>query len=109
MFGKEKKVIGVTTGILKNVSEKEINFAVAHELAHHIKNHNIVKILTTTLMGGGELLIQFFSSLTPGWALVFLGLRVARSFIYQKQEYEADEVAYQLLRENGINPDGGLS
>ncbi len=108
---KEKKYIGVTTGLLKKCSKDEINFAIAHELSHHRNNDIVVSFFTKVfgkLFKSGLGLIKTFKSGSVLGFLASLAIEVGIKFLLKKQELRADKDAFHYLKEAGLNPSGGL-
>lgn len=106
----QKKAIGVTDKFLKRFNLDELNFAIAHEIAHHRKSHNSVRFWTELLTRSG---FQLFSSLgiLTGWT-GFLTAGVVQLFkkkFYKSEEHEADELAVQYLKEAGLTQQGAIT
>ena len=104
-----KKYIAITTKTLKSVSTKELHFIVAHELAHHLKNHFIVKVISETFTQGSGLLLKLFRALNLKNIILMIGINILKNALYRKQEYEADELAFKLLYSAGLDPRGGIT
>lgn len=107
---KWRKFIGITTGMLKKCSKKEVNFAIAHELSHHRNNDLVVKLYSTILgkmLQFGLLFGKWFKSSPQGF-LASLGIELGVKFILKKQELRADIDAFNYLHKAGINPEGGV-
>ena len=104
-----KKYIAITTKTLKSIPTKELNFIVAHELAHHLKDHFIVKVLSEIFVKGTGFLFSLLKIFSLKGALLLAGMNVLKNALYRKQEYEADELAFYLLKKAGLDPCGGIT
>lgn len=105
-----KRAVGVTDKLIKKFSVDELNFALAHEIAHHRNSHLSVKFWTEVFTRGGIRILASVGILT-GW-LGFLTTGMVQFFkkgLYKKEEYEADEFAVQYLKEAGLTQRGALT
>ncbi len=104
----EKKAIGITEDFIKGFNSDEINFAIAHELAHHKKKHFIVQMWTEILSGAGisllfwVLKISFFSTF-----LISSIVHISKKCLYKSEEQEADLLAIVILKKAGLSQRAG--
>lgn len=86
--------IRVTSGLLKNFTNNEIQAVLAHEIGHIALNHSIKSFRaakSAEIMNNGEIFLFTPQSLT------------------QQQELDADQFAINLLNQYHINPNGLIS
>ncbi len=104
------KAIGVTDKFLKRFNLDELNFAIAHEIAHHRKSHNSVRFWTEVLTGGGFRLFSSLGILTGWMGFLTAGVvQLLKKEFYKSEEHEADELAVQYLKEAGLTQQGAIT
>jgi Zn-dependent protease with chaperone function len=108
---KGKRVIVLSTGTVKKVSREELDFIVAHEFAHHYKNHlaniRLIRGARTTF---ALLSIFTLSTFTPAGLLVgALSGLIGSLFQWhiKRKELEADLTAVELLKKANLSCRGG--
>jgi len=103
-----KKAIGITEDFVKRFDSNEINFAIAHELAHHRKNHAIIRVWSEILSRAGLSLIfwMFKISSLPSFLISSL-VHLTKKALYKSEEEEADLLAIEALKKAGLSQRGG--
>lgn len=104
-----KNAIGVTTKLAQGFTADEINFAVAHEYAHHLKNHLTVKLKTELIHRGGFWILHSLNLITPFTLAVGGIFHLLKKALYKSEEYEADRVAVELLQKAGLTQRGAIT
>jgi len=104
----ERKAIGITEDFIKRFNSDEINFAIAHELAHHREEHSIVRVWTEILSRAGlSLLFWAFKISTFSSFLISSLVHIAKKTLYKSEEEEADLLAIDTLKKAGLSQRGG--
>ncbi len=103
----DKKAIGITEDFVKGFNSNEINFAIAHELAHHKKKHGIIKVWSEILSRVGLSLIFwiFKVSSIPSFLISSL-VHLTKKAFYKSEEEEADTIAIEILKSAGLSQRG---
>lgn len=104
-----KNAIGVTTALAQRFTADEINFTVAHEYAHHLKNHLTVKLKTELIHRGGFWILHTLNLLSPFTLAVGGIFHLFKKALYKSDEYEADRVAVEFLHRAGLTQRGAIT
>jgi len=107
IFGKHKKYIAVTTEIVKMSNKDELNFVLAHEFAHHYKNHIIVAAISYAISQVS--LAQIILNPISIFSLLSTALIAATAVIARRQEREADRLAAEFLKKAKLPCHGGIT
>jgi Zn-dependent protease with chaperone function len=107
LWGKIERYIALTTEIAKFSTKDELSFVIAHEFAHHYKNHFVVGALGqfVSQMSLTTLLLKPFSMVG---LLSTVALAVSATLL-RRQEKEADLLGVQFLRKAGYPCYGGIT
>ncbi|MEN3039550.1 MAG: M48 family metalloprotease [Candidatus Kryptonium sp.] len=108
-FAGDRRGIGITDGFVKKFNVSEINFAIAHEFAHHMKNHVVIRIAAELTQKLGLYLFSMLKIFLPVTILIGGLSQILKKAYYKDREYEADEVALGLLLQAGLNPIGAIT
>ena len=103
------KAIAVTDEAVKMLTVNELNFAFAHEVAHHKKNHLLVQIFSKLALFGGIKLLGFLGVTLPLQILAFGVAHIGLKAVHKKEEHEADTMAVEMLNEAGITQRGAIT
>ena len=101
--------IRVYSGLMDLMNDNEVEAVVGHEMGHvalgHVKKGMQVAIGTNALRAAAASAGGIVGSLSQS-QLGDLGEKLVNSQFSQRQESEADDYSYDLLRKRGINPTG---
>ena len=101
--------IRVYSGLMDLMNDNEVEAVVGHEMGHvalgHVKKGMQVAIGTNALRAAATSAGGIVGSLSQS-QLGDLGEKLVNSQFSQRQESEADDYSYDLLRKRGINPTG---
>ncbi len=107
-------VIYVSSAAVEILDKDELYFVLAHETAHHLKNHLLITGITEAIKRGSLEMIRpkpawweklFFGKTdTPLWWKILSGgvTVMINKLIYMRQEKEADITAIELLKNAGL-------
>ncbi|MEL6316762.1 MAG: M48 family metallopeptidase [Pseudomonadota bacterium] len=94
------------------VTRDEVAAVIAHEIGHVALDHHAKRAVawraeTAAIATLGAL----FGRALFGWAglLIYLAMRLMRSRLSQRDEYEADAFAAQLMIRSGLNPNASVT
>ena len=108
-FAMANGCIRVYSGLMDLMSDNEVEAVVGHEMGHvalgHVKKGMQVAIGTNALRAAAASAGGIVGSLSQS-QLGDLGEKLVNSQFSQRQESEADDYSYDLLRKRGINPTG---
>ena len=107
IFGKHKKYIAVTTEIVKMSNKDELNFVLAHEFAHHYKNHIIVAAISYALSQVSLAQILLYPLFI--FSLLSTAVIAITAVISRRQEKEADRLAAEFLKKAKLPCHGGIT
>lgn len=108
-FAMANGCIRVYSGLMDLMDDNEVEAVVGHEMGHvalgHVKKGMQVAIGTNALRAAAASAGGIVGSLSQS-QLGDLGEKLVNSQFSQRQESEADDYSYDLLRKRGINPTG---
>ena len=108
-FAMANGCIRVYSGLMDLMNDNEVEAGVGHEMGHvalgHVKKGMQVAIGTNALRAAAASAGGIVGSLSQS-QLGDLGEKLVNSQFSQRQESEADDYSYDLLRKRGINPTG---
>ena len=108
-FAMPNGCIRVYSGLMDLMNDNEVEAVVGHEMGHvalgHVKKGMQVAIGTNALRAAAASAGGIVGSLSQS-QLGDLGEKLVNSQFSQRQETEADDYSYDLLRKRGINPTG---
>ena len=108
-FAMANGCIRVYSGLMDLMNDNEVEAVVGHEMGHvalgHVKKGMQVAIGTNALRAAAASAGGIVGSLSQS-QLGDLGEKLVNSQFSQRQESEADDYSYDLLRKRGINPTG---
>ena len=108
-FAMANGCIRVYSGLMDLMNDNEVEAVVGHEMGHvalgHVKKGMQVAIGTNALRAAATSAGGIVGSLSQS-QLGDLGEKLVNSQFSQRQESEADDYSYDLLRKRGINPTG---
>lgn len=108
-FAMANGCIRVYSGLMDLMNDNEVEAVVGHEMGHvalgHVKKGMQVAIGTNALRAAAASAGGIVGSLSQS-QLGDLGEKLVNSQFSQRQESEADDYSYDLLRKHGINPTG---
>ena len=108
-FAMANGCIRVYSGLMDLMSDNEVEAVVGHEMGHvalgHVKKGMQVAIGTNALRAAAASAGGIVGSLSQS-QIGDLGEKLVNSQFSQRQESEADDYSYDLLRKRGINPTG---
>lgn len=108
-FAMANGCIRVYSGLMDLMNDNEVEAVVGHEIGHvalgHVKKGMQVAIGTNALRAAAASAGGIVGSLSQS-QLGDLGEKLVNSQFSQRQESEADDYSYDLLRKRGINPTG---
>ena len=101
--------IRVYSGLMDMMSDNEVEAVLGHEMGHvalgHVKKGMQVALGTNAVRAAAASAGGIVGSLSQS-QLGDLGEKLVNSQFSQRQESEADDYSYDLLRKRGINPSG---
>lgn len=107
-FAMANGCIRVYSGLMNLMNDNEVEAVIGHEMGHvalgHVKKGMQVALGTNAVRGGASA-GGIVGSLSQS-QLGDLGEKLVNSQFSQRQESEADDYSYDLLRKRGINPSG---
>ncbi|MEB6633931.1 metalloprotease LoiP [Kluyvera cryocrescens] len=108
-FAMANGCIRVYSSLMDLMNDNEVEAVVGHEMGHvalgHVKKGMQVAIGTNALRAAAASAGGIVGSLSQS-QLGDLGEKLVNSQFSQRQESEADDYSYDLLRKRGINPTG---
>ena len=108
-FAMANGCIRVYSGLMDIMTDNEVEAVIGHEMGHvalgHVKKGMQVAIGTNALRAAAASAGGIVGSLSQS-QLGDLGEKLVNSQFSQRQESEADDYSYDLLRKRGINPTG---
>ncbi len=108
-FAMANGCIRVYSGLMDLMNDNEVEAVIGHEMGHvalgHVKKGMQVAIGTNALRAAAASAGGIVGSLSQS-QLGDLGEKLVNSQFSQRQESEADDYSYDLLRKRGINPTG---
>ena len=108
-FAMANGCIRVYSGLMDLMTDNEVEAGVGHEMGHvalgHVKKGMQVALGTNALRTAAASAGGIVGSLSQS-QLGDLGEKLVNSQFSQRQESEADDYSYDLLRKRGINPTG---
>ena len=108
-FAMANGCIRVYSGLMDLMNDNEVEAVVGHEMGHvalgHVKKGMQVAIGTNALRAAAASAGGIVGSLSQS-QLGDIGEKLVNSQFSQRQESEADDYSYDLLRKRGINPTG---
>ena len=108
-FAMANGCIRVYSGLMDLMNDNEVEAVVGHEMGHvalgHVKKGMQVAIGTNALRAAAASAGGIVGNLSQS-QLGDLGEKLVNSQFSQRQEAEADDYSYDLLRQRGINPTG---
>ena len=103
--------VRVYSGLMDIMNDNEVEAVIGHEMGHvalgHVKKGMQVALGTNAVRAAAASAGGIVGSLSQS-QLGDLGEKLVNSQFSQRQESEADDYSYDLLRKRGINP-GGLA
>lgn len=110
-FAMANGCIRVYSGLMDIMNDNEVEAVIGHEMGHvalgHVKKGMQVALGTNAVRAAAASAGGIVGSLSQS-QLGDLGEKLVNSQFSQRQESEADDYSYDLLRKRGINP-GGLA
>lgn len=103
------KAIAITDEAVKRLTVNELNFAFAHELAHHKKKHLLVQIFSNLTLFGGMKLLGFLGITLPIQILALGLAHIGLKAVHKMEEHEADTMAVEMLNEAGLTQRGSIT
>jgi len=108
-FAMANGCIRVYTGLMDMMTDNEVEAVIGHEMGHvalgHVKKGMQVALSTNALRVAAASAGGMIGSLSQS-QLGDLGEKLVNAQFSQRQESEADDYSYDLLRKRGINPVG---
>ncbi|MHA0913470.1 M48 family metallopeptidase [Kosakonia cowanii] len=108
-FAMANGCIRVYSGLMDMMTDNEVEAVVGHEMGHvalgHVKKGMQVALGTNAVRAAAASAGGVVGSLSQS-QLGALGEKLVNSQFSQRQESEADDYSYDLLRKRGINPVG---
>lgn len=108
-FAMANGCIRVYTGLMDMMSDNEVEAVIGHEMGHvalgHVKKGMQVQLGTNAVRVAVASAGGAIGSLSQS-QLGELGEKLVNAQFSQRQEAEADDYSYDLLRKRGINPTG---
>ena len=108
-FAMANGCIRVYSGLMDLMNDNEVEAVIGHEMGHvalgHVKKGMQVALGTNAVRAAAASAGGIVGSLSPS-PLGDLGEKLVNSQFSQRQESEADDYSYDLLRKRGINPAG---
>ncbi len=108
-FAMANGCIRVYSGLMDIMNDNEVEAVIGHEMGHvalgHVKKGMQVALGTNALRAAAASAGGMVGSLSQS-QLGDLGEKLVNSQFSQRQESEADDYSYDLLRNRGINPSG---
>ena len=108
-FAMANGCIRVYSGLMDLMNDNEVEAVIGHEMGHvalgHVKKGMQVALGTTAVRAAAASAGGIVGSLSQS-QLGDLGEKLVNSQFSQRQESEADDYSYDLLRKRGINPAG---
>jgi predicted Zn-dependent protease len=103
--------IFIGSELVRYCSVNELNFVIAHEYAHHVKNHNVIRYYTQYASQSISSIAHYFTdkksdfwqliTIFTDWALWLANMKLSRN-----EEFEADQIAFNYLFEKNISING---
>jgi len=104
-FAMANGCIRVYSGLMDMMTDNEVEAVIGHEMGHvalgHVKKGMQVALGTNAIRAAGGIVGSLSQS-----QLGDVGEKLVNSQFSQRQESEADDYSYDLLRKRGINPSG---
>ena len=108
-FAMANGCIRVYSGLMNLMNDNEVEAVIGHEMGHvalgHVKKGMQVALGTNAVRAAAASAGGIVGSLSQS-QLGDLGEKLVNSQFSQRQESEADDYSYDLLRKRGINPSG---
>ena len=108
-FAMANGCIRVYSGLMDMMTDNEVEAVIGHEMGHvalgHVKKGMQVALSTNAVRAAAASAGGIVGSLSQS-QLGDLGEKLVNSQFSQRQESEADDYSYDLLRKRGINPAG---
>ncbi|EML0457967.1 M48 family metallopeptidase [Klebsiella michiganensis] len=108
-FAMANGCIRVYSGLMDLMNDNEVEAVIGHEMGHvalgHVKKGMQVALGTNAVRAAAASAGGIVGSLSQS-QLGYLGEKLVNSQFSQRQESEADDYSYDLLRKRGINPAG---
>ncbi|KNC90622.1 M48 family metalloprotease [Trabulsiella odontotermitis] len=108
-FAMENGCIRVYSGLMDLMNDNEMEAIIGHEIGHvalgHVKESRQIASGTNTMRTVASSVGGLAGSVSQS-PLGDMGERLINSQFSQRQELEADEYSYDLLRKRGLNPTG---
>jgi len=108
-FAMANGCIRVYSGLMDMMTDNEVEAVIGHEMGHvalgHVKKGMQVALSTNALRVAAASAGGMIGSLSQS-QLGDLGEKLVNAQFSQRQESEADDYSYDLLRKRGINPAG---
>ncbi|MDU1026772.1 MAG: M48 family metalloprotease, partial [Leclercia adecarboxylata] len=108
-FAMANGCIRVYSGLMDMMTDNEVEAVIGHEMGHvalgHVKKGMQVALGTNAIRAAAASAGGIVGSLSQS-QLGDLGEKLINSQFSQRQESEADDYSYDLLRKRGINPSG---
>lgn len=108
-FAMANGCIRVYSGLMDIMNDNEVEAVIGHEMGHvalgHVKKGMQVALGTNAIRAAAASAGGIVGSLSQS-QLGALGEKLVNSQFSQRQESEADDYSYDLLRQRGINPSG---
>lgn len=108
-FAMANGCIRVYSGLMDIMTDNEVEAVIGHEMGHvalgHVKKGMQVAMGTNALRGAVASTGGFLASLSQS-QIGELGEQLVNAQFSQRQESEADDYSYDLLRKRGIDPAG---
>ena len=108
-FAMANGCIRVYSGLMDLMNDNEVEAVIGHEMGHvalgHVKKGMQVALGTNAVRAAAASAGGIVGSLSQS-QLGDLGEKLVNSQFSQRQESEADDYSYDLLRKRGINPSG---
>lgn len=108
-FAMANGCIRVYSGLMDLMNDNEVEAVIGHEMGHvalgHVKRGMQVALGTNAVRGAAASAGGIVGSLSQS-QLGALGEQLVNAQFSQRQESEADDYSYDLLRKRGINPIG---
>ncbi|MBX8652459.1 M48 family metallopeptidase [Klebsiella michiganensis] len=108
-FAMANGCIRVYSGLMDLMNDNEVEAVIGHEMGHvalgHVKKGMQVALGTNAVRAAAASAGSIVGSLSQS-QLGDLGEKLVNSQFSQRQESEADDYSYDLLRKRGINPAG---